>query len=144
MADQRAVRILAPLDEHLVVAHVVARSSLFLRMAWQEVGDGLRLRVLRREVECDASPVQGAEHSLEAEANVGVLHERRDAVGGRGAAFEALLDEGLKRAVRSYLEDHMGSVFPPHRVHRGSETDRLADVGPPVGAVQALHYVTGD
>ncbi len=41
------------------------------------------------------------------------------------------------------LEEHLRLDLAPHRVHRRREADRLADVGPPVFAVQPVRGLTG-
>ncbi|MDE2763923.1 MAG: hypothetical protein OXK74_14250 [Gemmatimonadota bacterium] len=80
MADQRSVRILAAIDEHLVVAQVVADRRLLRRMAGQEMGDGLGAGILGFEIERDAGPVEGSQGLLEPQAHVLVLHERGNAL----------------------------------------------------------------
>ena len=55
MADQRPVGVLAQIEEHLVVAHLVGLSLIVARIAGQQVGDRFGTRVLRGEVQFHAS-----------------------------------------------------------------------------------------
>ena len=144
MPDERAVRVLAALDEHLVVDQVVVGRRLFLRVPGEQVGDRPRARILGREIEGNASPVECRERLLETEADILVPHECRDRGRSRGAGFQALPDERLEGAVRRDLENHLRAVVPADRLHRGPEADGLPDVGPPVPGVQALRRPPGD
>ena len=67
------MRVLAALDEHLVVDQVVVSRRLFLRVPGKQVGDRPRARILGREIEGDAGPVERRERLLETEADILVL-----------------------------------------------------------------------
>ena len=56
MADQRTVGVLAQIEEHLVIAHLVGLPLIVARIAGQQVGDRFGARVLRGEVQFYASP----------------------------------------------------------------------------------------
>ena len=143
VTDQRAVRVLALPDEHLVVAHDVHRRPVFSRMAGQKMNHGLRARILGGEVEGDAGPVQRPQGLVDAEASVGVPHEGRDAGRLGGAAFETLRDGGLQRAVRRDLQHHARLEVAPDGLHRRREPHCTADVRPPVVGVQSLGPLAG-
>ena len=50
MADQRTVGVLAQIEEHLVVAHLVGLPLIVARIAGQQVDNRFGARVLRGEV----------------------------------------------------------------------------------------------
>ena len=138
VADQRTVRVLALPDEHLVVAHDVHRHPILSRVSGQQMGDGLRARVLGREVQGDAGPEQRSQGLLHPQADIGVPHEGRDAGRRRIGAFQALRDGGLQGAVRRDLQHHTRLKVAPDGLHRRREPHGAADVGPPVVGVQPL------
>ena len=51
MTDQRAVRVLALIQEELVVQRAIDGLLLFARMAGQKMGNGGRARILRRKIQ---------------------------------------------------------------------------------------------
>ena len=143
VTDQRAVRVLALPDEHLVVAHDVHRRPVFSRMAGQQMDDGLRARILGGEVQRDAGPEQRPQGLPDAEAEVGVPHEGRNAGRRRAGAFPALRDGGLQGAVRRDLQHHARLKVAPDGLHRRRKPHGPTDVRPPVLGVQSLRPLAG-
>ena len=144
VSDEGAVGVLAALDEHLVVDQVVIARGLFPGMAGKEMGDGFRTRILRGEIQRDAGPVEVPQGLLKARARILILHQGRETDRGRAGRLQTLPDQGLQRAMRGDLQNHVGAAFPPHGLHRRAEEDGVPDVGPPVGVVQTLHGLPRD
>ena len=136
MADQRTVRVLALADKHLVVNRGFDRRLFFPRMAGKQVGDRFGPRILSVEVEGDPCSEQRAKGLLKVEAGVAVPHQRLDAGRLPDTAFQALRDSGLQRAVRGDFQHCIGAIFALDGFHRRREPNGLADIRPPIGAVQ--------
>ena len=136
VADQRAVRVVALLQEGFVVQHFVYGLLLVPRMSGEQVDDGLGPRILGGEIQGYARPEESAQGFEKADARIVVPHERRNGDGRRRRSFHTLRDDGLQGRVRCQLQHHIGPVVALHGLHRLRETDPLAHVRPPVGAVQ--------
>ena len=82
MADQRPVRVLAPLLQELVVHGVVDALPFFARVPRQQMDDGVGTRILGREVQRHAGLEEFAQGLVKSDACIGVAHQRWN--GNRG------------------------------------------------------------
>ena len=144
VSHQRTLGVLALPDEHLVVGHDVHRRLLLARVPGEQVADGFGPRILGLEVELDADPEQRSQRPLEVETDVAVPHQAGKARRLPERAFQALRDGRLERGVRGDFEQRVGAELALHGLHRRPEPHRLADVRPPVGAVQLRRDLPGD
>ena len=140
---ERSVCVLVALVVELVVGELVRGLFLVARMSGQQMSDGFRSGVLGGEVQGHAGAEERAQALEEGEAGVCVFHQARNGDRRRGPVLKALSDYGLQRAMRSHFQDHIGPMFPLDDFHRCGKTHGLADVRPPVGAVEALDVRAG-
>ena len=96
VADQRAVRVVALLQEELVVKPVVDSLFLVPGMSGQQMNNGLGPRILRGEIRGRAGPEERAQGLEKADACILVSHERRNCGRRRRHVLHALRDQGLQ------------------------------------------------
>ena len=133
---QGTVGILPPLMEKFFVLQFVQGPLLVPWMTGQQVRYRFRPWIPGRKIQLHTGLIQLAKGLVEGNSGLGTAHERGDIHGIGFPILDALRNGGTQGAVRRKLQNNVRPVIVEQCLHGQPEANGLADVRPPVAAIE--------